>query len=199
MKSKQEKYLGQIISTDGTNVKNIIFRAGKGAGMSRLIEKVLNHVPGGKFHFETAVIFRNAYLISTMLSCSEVWYDLTEWDVRKLEQTDETFLRHILNCSSQVTSEVLSLELGLLPARFIIKIRRLTYLHQIMNQRNKNSLIFQFLMAQMNEPKKNYWGTQVKKDLDKINMDINIIEQISTKKFKEIVREKKLQKFYLNI
>ena len=57
LESKQEKYLGQIISTDGTHFKNIIFRAGKGVGISRLIKKVLNHVSGGKFHFETAVIF----------------------------------------------------------------------------------------------------------------------------------------------
>ena len=75
-----------------------------------------------------------------MLSCSEVWYGLTEWDLRKLEQTDENLLRHILNCSSQVTSDVLSLKLGLLPVRFIIKLRRITYLHQIMNQRNKKKI-----------------------------------------------------------
>ena len=105
--------------------------------MAKLIEGVLNHVPGGKFHFETAMIFRNAYLISSMLSCSEVWYGLTEWDLRKLEQTDENLLRHILNYSSQVTSEVLFLELGLLPVRFTIKMKRITYLHHIMNQRNK--------------------------------------------------------------
>ena len=37
---------------------------------------------------------------------------------------------------------------------------------------------------------KNDWGAQVKKDLDEINMDINTIKQISTKKFKEIVKEK---------
>ena len=137
LESKQEKYLGQINSIDGTNVKNILNQAAKGAGMAKLIEGVLNYVPRGKFHFETAMIFRNVHLFSSMLSCSEVWYGLTEWDLRKLEQTDENLLRHILNCSSQVTSDVLSLELGLLPVRFIIKLRRITYLHHIMNQRNE--------------------------------------------------------------
>ena len=158
--------------------------------MAKLIEGVLSHVPGGKFHFETAMIFRNAYLISSMLSCSEVWYGLTEWDLRKLEQTDETLLRHILNCSSQVTSEVLSLELDTHPVRFVIKMRRITYLHHIMNQRNKNSLIFQFLNAPFIDPKKNYWGSQVLKDLKEIDIDLDKIEQISTKKFKEIVKER---------
>ena len=68
LEAREEKYLGQVISHDGTNVKNILNQTGKGAGMVKLIEGILNHVPGGKFHFETAVIFRNAYLISSMLS-----------------------------------------------------------------------------------------------------------------------------------
>ena len=68
--------------------------------------------------------------------------------------------------------------------------RRLIYFHHIMNQRNKNSLIFQFLQAQLNEPKKNDWGTQVLKDLKEIDFDLDKIEQISTEKFKEIVKVK---------
>ena len=59
-----------------------------------------------------------------------------------------------------------------------------------MNQRNKNSLIFQFLNAQLDEPKKNDWGTQVLKDLKEIDFDLSQIEQITTKKFKEIVKVK---------
>ena len=70
LEARQEKYLGQVISNDGTNTKHILYRIGKGAGMAKLIEGILNHVPGGKFNFETPVIFRNAYLISSMLSCS---------------------------------------------------------------------------------------------------------------------------------
>ena len=37
-----EKYLGQVISNDGTNVKNVENRVGKGAGMVSIIESILN-------------------------------------------------------------------------------------------------------------------------------------------------------------
>ena len=75
-----EKYLGQVLSNDGSNVKNVINLSGKGTGMVNKIINILNHMPGGQRHFELAVIFRNSYLISSMLSCSEVWYDITEWE-----------------------------------------------------------------------------------------------------------------------
>ena len=90
-----EKYLGQIISNDGSNVKNVTNRYNKGTGMVNTITSILNYVPGGKYHFEIAVIIRNAYLISSMLSCSEVWYNLSELDLRKLEHVDEALMRNI--------------------------------------------------------------------------------------------------------
>ena len=127
IESIEEKYIGQIISSDGTNVKNVTNLSNKGRCMVNTITNILNYMPGGKYHFEMAVIFRNAYLISSMQSCCEVWYHVTEWELRKLEQVDESLMRKIFNCSSQVTSEVLSLELGLLPIRFIIKMRRVIY------------------------------------------------------------------------
>ena len=136
--SSNEKYWGQIISSDGTNVANVTNRSHKGAGMTGTIESIMKNVPGGIYHFEIGVILRNAYLISSMLSCSETWYNITESELRKLEQIDEKLLRKILDCSSQVTNEMLYLELGLLPIRFIIKLRRLTYFQHIIQQKERN-------------------------------------------------------------
>ena len=96
--SSNEKYLGQIITSDGTNAANVKNRCNKGAGMINTIESIMKNVPGGRFHFEIAIILRNSYLVSSMLSCSEVWYNVTEAELRKLEQTDEKLLCKIINC-----------------------------------------------------------------------------------------------------
>jgi hypothetical protein len=135
-------------------------------------------------------MMRNAYLISSMLSCCEVWYNLTEWELRKLERADEKLLRNILNCSSQVSSEILSLELGLLPVRFIIKLRRILYLEHILKQRNKNSLLYNFFIAQMQDPKTNDWVSTVKKDLEDldINLEFSDIEELGTNKFTKLCK-----------
>ena len=116
-------------------------------GMANTIENILKHVPGGNYHFEIAIIMRNAYLISSMLSCCEVWYDVKEPETRKLEQTDESLLRKILDCSSQVTMEMLYLELGLLPVKYIINLRRIIYFQHMLKQRSKKSLLYNFFIA----------------------------------------------------
>ena len=63
--SKTEKYLGQIVSSDGSNVKNVTNLSNKGKGMVNTVTSIMNRMPGGKFHFEMAVMMRN---ISSMLS-----------------------------------------------------------------------------------------------------------------------------------
>ena len=92
LESCSEKYMGQLLSCDGSNVKNVENRANKGICMAGTIQSTLTNVPGGKFHFEIAVMMRHAYLISSMLSYCEVWYNITEVELRKLERVDETLL-----------------------------------------------------------------------------------------------------------
>ena len=51
-----EKYLGQIISSDSTNTRNIEFIRNKGIGITNKIVHTLSAVSAGKYHFEMAVI-----------------------------------------------------------------------------------------------------------------------------------------------
>ena len=67
----EEKYLGQVISCDSKNIKNITKLRNKGIGMKNKVIQMLSTMPGGMFHFEIAVIFRNSYIISTILTNSE--------------------------------------------------------------------------------------------------------------------------------
>ena len=189
---ESEKYLGQILSKDGSNTKNIENRANKGIGITNKIENILENNPGGKYHFEIAVLIRNACLISSLISSSETWYDLKESELRKLEKCDENLLRKILKCSNQVPHEILYLELGLIPIRYIIILRRTAYLQEVLKQSNKKSVIFRFFMAQLENPTKNDWVTQVLKDLTylDINLDLEQIEAMTADKFKALCKTK---------
>ena len=131
--------------SDGTNVKKLQNFAKKGRGLVKKIKKTtLINTPGGKCHFQLAVIMRNAILISSILSCSEVWYGVKEIEYRMLEQTDEMLMKKILQCSSQIPLEMMYLELGLMPIRFLIVLRILSFLQHILKQQHRNSLLFQF-------------------------------------------------------
>ena len=93
----QEKYLGDIISQDGRNNKNIEARIRKGAGIIEKIMTVLEGIPFGKFYFETAMILRNSLLISSILVNSEAWYNLTNTEIRLLETVDVKLLQRTIS------------------------------------------------------------------------------------------------------
>ena len=190
--SDHKKYLGQIISHDGTNTKNIVNRASKGRGTVNKIETILKNTLGGTFFFEISIILRNSLLISSMLSGSETWYNMKETDYRKLEQTDEILLKKILKCSNQVAFEMLYLDLGIMPIRHIIMLRRITYFQQILHQRVEYTLLYQFFEAQLKNPTTNDWVTQVLRELDmlEINFEINEIEQMTKEEFSKICKLK---------
>ena len=173
-------------------MKNIENWANKGIGLVNKIQTTLTHTPAGKYHFELAVIMRNAVLISSILSCSETWYNITEVEYRKLEQTDEILMKKILNCSSQITHEVLYLELGLMPARFIILLRKLMYLQHILKQKSQDTLLYRFFKVQMDNPSKNDRVTGTLQDLEKVNFNMELfeIEQMSEEMFKNICKQK---------
>ena len=185
-----EKYLGQIISSDGKNTKNIQKIKNKGIGIQNKVIQMLEHMPAGIFQFEVAVILRNAYLISSMLCSSEVWYGVTQEEYEDLEKIDIMLFKNLVECSSSVPSELVFLEFGLVPIKQIIQMRRCLFLHHILEQ-NENSLLFKFFMAQLKNSKQGDWASQVLQDLEDFNIDLQIeeIQNMSKVKFKLIVKD----------
>ena len=68
----------------------------------------------------------------------------------------------------------LYLETGCIPVRYILKKRRLMYLHHILT-RNSNELIRRVYEAQKSAPVKDDWILQVKEDLKEFKIDIDIV------------------------
>ena len=91
-----EKYLGDVISTDGKNIKNIKASVAKGKGIVSRILSILEGIPFGQFYFEVALILRNSLLVSSMLCNSETWYNITKAELDLLETVDVQLLRSIL-------------------------------------------------------------------------------------------------------
>ena len=186
-----EKYLGDIVSSDGKNTKNIQNRQNKGQGACTQVLQILESIFFGNFYFQAAVILRNSLLISTMLFNSEAWYNVTSVEFERLEKIDETCMRKVLNAPFATPKIMLYLELGVLPIRYIVKSRRMNYLHYILNE-NKQSLVYQFLQVQLQQPIKKDWGSQVRKDIEELNLGVQLedIENIPKNTFKKLVKTK---------
>ena len=181
MEEKQEeKYLGDVISRDGRNIKNIQARVNKGTGIVRKILTILDGIPFGKYHYEAGVILRNSLLVSSMLFNSEVWYNITKSELELLETVDLMLLRGILKAPKSTPKEMLFLELGLVPFREIIRKRRLGFLHYILNE-SKDSMIHKVFESQRENKTSKDWVTTVLKDLKEINLELSF-EQIGKMK-----------------
>ena len=159
-----DKYVGDIISKDGKNIKNIKSRIGKGIGTISNIMNILKEVSLGQYFFEVSLLLRESIFLSAILLNSETWVNLTKTDTEELEMLDETLLRRLLEAPAKTPIPGLYLELGIYPLRFSIINRRLMFLHHILNCDEKR-LVSQVFWAQEESPSNNDWVLQVKKDM----------------------------------
>ena len=165
-----EKYLGDILTNDGRNYKNIMSRKNKGTAQVNEIHAIIAEIMLGKDHFEVSILLRNTMLISSLLFNSEAWYNLSKKEISLLESVDEHYLRKTLNSPSKTPKSLLYLETGCMPIKFILQSRRLNFLKYILDQ-EEGSLLKDIFIEQKNEPKQGDWVSIVTKDLKKL--DIN--------------------------
>ena len=100
-------------------------------------------------------------------------------------------MKEILETPVSTPKEMLYLEMGVIPIRYIIKMRRLNFLQYILHE-DKNSLVHSCLTAQLENPSPGDWGLSCLKDLEELDIKWNIsdIENMSKSSFRNIVRKK---------
>ena len=72
-----EKYLGQVLSSNGKLENNITERYNKGLGIVNKILCILKEVSFGCHYFQIAMLFRNSKLVNGILYSIETLYGLT--------------------------------------------------------------------------------------------------------------------------
>ena len=162
--SVKEKYLGDIIDQNGKIQATIENRKQRGQGAIAEIVAILDEIPFGKHRTEVAMKLRASMLLSRMLFNSEAWHGLTKADVTSLEKIDKSFLRAVLKAHKGTTSELLYLETGAVPIKWIIAEKRILYLKHILS-RNENELIKKVYLAQKGSSSQGDFTKLVEKDL----------------------------------
>jgi hypothetical protein len=152
--SEVEKYLGSLLSKDCSNNEDIAAKSAKGMGLVAQIMAMLNDISLGEHYFEVAMLLREAIFINGILTSIEVSYGLTKANIKSLENVDKILLRKFLAAHSKTPIEALYLELGCLPIKYVIIMRRIMFLFYLLS-RPDNELISQFFKAQSFKPTKN--------------------------------------------
>ena len=140
---------------------------------------------------DTALILREAILINGILTNSEVWYRVSEEDMRILEAADDDLFRKIFNAHSKTAIELFYLETAKIPIRFIVSKRRLLYLWNILKC-SENELIKKTYNAQKVASTRNDWFKLLESERQKygIVQTDDQISQMSKYQFKTLVNKK---------
>ena len=136
--SNQEKYLVDLVNKTGNIKATVADRVAKGHGIVSEIKAILNEVPLGKYKLEMGLQLRQAMLLNGLLYNSEAWHSVTLEDIVALEKLDEGLLRFLLGSHSKAPIEMLYLESGATPIRFVVSSRRLHYLRTILKGTKKS-------------------------------------------------------------
>ena len=133
-KVSEDTYLGDVISQDGSNWKNIKSRAGKGLGIISQILTILETVSFGKYYFQIAMTLRESMFLNGILTNSEIWYHLKKTEIEELEEVDRCLLRKIFGTPISCPKEALYLESGVFSIGMLVKMRRVNYLHYLLRE-----------------------------------------------------------------
>ena len=190
LKVTEDKYVGDLISESGTNKRNIEDRVSKAIGLMSQVLAILNDTSLGYHYFEIFVTLRNVIFISSFLTNCECWYNVTEGEIRSLEDVDKTMIRRALNLPFSTPVEFLYNELGIMRIRDIIQYRRVMFLHYLLN-RPEQELLYRFFMAQLRDPTEDDWCLTVQDDLQQLNITLSFddIKALKKEKYKSIVKE----------
>ena len=124
--AKEYKYLGFVISDTASNVPNILDKKGKVSGIHKNI--MINTKGLGSYTFECLIIYLKSMMRGTTLNACETTYNMKENEYRLIESYEEILLVEAMQTGSKCPRAVLYLDLGLCPARFVVKKYKLNFI-----------------------------------------------------------------------
>lgn len=127
------KYLGDIFQDNGKNTELVKDRISRGTAAILRIEAILSETQLGKHTIKVSLLLYRSLFLSSILFNSQAWRNLTEKDFSDLQQLQLRLLKKIVDAPKSVSSSFIFLELGVLPIRYEIKMRQITFLHHIVN------------------------------------------------------------------
>ena len=187
----EKKYLGDIISKDGSNKSNIKDRTNKAQGNVIKIVKGLTERPYGKHFFKAAKLMREGKLISGLLTNSESWINVTKKDIEDLEKPDICLLRKIMSKSGNPSKCFLQLELGIIPVKFVMMQKRMSFLYYILNE-SMDSIVNQVYITQKEDSRKGDFIQLTNEDRVTLNIEYedDEIKSMIKQTWKKLVKEK---------
>ena len=185
----QIKYLGDIFQENGKNDGLIQDRISRAIVVILKIEAILSETQFGKHTIEISLLLYRSLFLSAILFNSQAWRNLTEKNFAQLEKLQVRLLRKIVDAPSSISKSFLFLELGVLPIRYEIHKRQISFLHHILSLQ-PNDPVHALYQQMKCLPGEANWFNDIQRSAAKysIIIDEEKIKSVSKETFKGIVK-----------
>ena len=143
------------------------------------------------------LLYRALFLASTLFN-AQAWRNLTEKDIMQLQTLQLKLLKKMVKAPSSISNCFIFLELGVLPIRYEIHKRKLSFVHHIVNLPHDDP-VYQLYANMKSLPAEANWYNEVQVLADIYSIDITDESLISVSKdtYKKNVRHN-IEEFAFN-
>ena len=166
------KYLGDIITSDGKNIKNIESRKSKTYATTININSIASTEVLRRIETSVLIELHDKITIPGLLANAESW-SLSKTESTEMEKIEIQALRNLFDLPIHIPTPALIFSFGTLYTHFRIEKRRLTYLHRILNRPDTHwtKKTFHHLFEQNIG-----WGKTIKQTLQSLGLPTDLSE-----------------------
>ena len=152
-KVQEKKFIGDIISRNGTNKANIKQRTNKTHGNVNKFVTTVNEIPYERHLFKAVNLMKESILLGGLLTNVEGLINIVKKDTDDLEKPDTILLKQILSTTGNICKVFMQLEMGVMPIKFVIMQKRMNFLNYTLNEK-MDSMIRQVYNALKEDSRK---------------------------------------------
>ena len=183
------KYLGDIFNSKGNNADLKDDRLKRATATMVSIEAFMRDTSLGMYTICVYLILHCAIFLPSVLFNSQTWTNISGKDLCKLKVSQQRFLQKVVGVK-QVANSFLFLELGVLPIKYELHMRQLSFLHHIINL-DEIDPVKQVWRNQQALPRHRNWWSNIEELMEKYSliMSEEEIKAMSKEVFKKRVKK----------
>lgn len=166
------RYLGDVVTSDGKNTKNIDARKNKIMASTISIKTIAANETLNMMETSVILNLHDAVNLSALLTNSEAW-NLNKGECEKIEQIEIQAIKLLFDLPSHIPTPALIHQFGLLYTKQRIEQKQLIYLWKLMNKEENHwtrNALLELIMRDIG------WGKNIKTILSKYNLPSNLEE-----------------------
>ena len=162
-------YLGDVFNNKGNNDDLVKDRVKRGTSTMISIQSFMRDTSLGTHTLGVYILLHNAILLPGMLFNSQAWTNLTDKNIAALTTIQLRYLKKAMKVRQAAANAFTFLELGVLPLKYEIHRRQLSFLHHIITLEEVDP-VKRIWRYQTSLPEHGNWWSNVKRLLDKYSI-----------------------------